>query len=119
MRLVSLLKGKCPQCEKKNIFKSKGNLLALQIPEMHDTCESCNFKFEKEPGFFFGAMFVSYAVTAAEFIAVFITSHFIFGLSLLTSFFMVIATAILLSGFNFRLSRTIWIYIFSNPKVEL
>ena len=36
MRLVSLLKGKCPQCEKNDIFKSKGNLFKLQIPEMHD-----------------------------------------------------------------------------------
>ncbi|MEP1489294.1 MAG: DUF983 domain-containing protein [Algibacter sp.] len=119
MRLISLLKGKCPQCEKNNIFKSKGNLFKFQIPEMHDTCESCNFKFEKEPGFFFGAMFVSYAVTAAEFIAAFITSHFIFGLSLLTAFIIVVVIAILLSAFNFRLSRTIWIYLFAGSKIEV
>ncbi|GAA4239398.1 DUF983 domain-containing protein [Postechiella marina] len=118
MRIISLLKGKCPQCEKKDIFKSNGNLLKLQIPEMNNTCKNCNFKFEKEPGFFFGAMFVSYAVTAAEFIAVFIVSHFILGLSLLTSFFMVIIIAIILSGYNFRLSRSIWIYLFAKPKVK-
>lgn len=119
MRLVSLLKGKCPQCEKKDIFKSKGNLLALQIPEMHKNCEACHFKFEKEPGFFFGAMFVSYAVTAAEFIAAFVISHFIFGLSLLMSFLVVVTISILLSTFNFRLSRSIWIYIFAESKVEV
>lgn len=118
MRLLSLLKGKCPQCEKKNIFRSNGNLLKLQIPEMNDTCEQCGFKFEREPGFFFGAMFVSYAVTAAEFIIAFIISHFVFGLSLLVSFFVVIGVAVILSGFNFRLSRSIWIYIFAKPKVE-
>ncbi len=118
MILMSLLKGKCPQCEKNDIFKSKGNLFKLQIPEMHDNCQTCNFKFEKEPGFFFGAMFVSYAVTAAEFIAAYIISHFIFGLSLLASFLTVVALSIVLSAFNFRLSRSIWIYLFAGSKVK-
>ncbi|MDO5976026.1 DUF983 domain-containing protein [Flavivirga jejuensis] len=83
---------------------------------MHDRCDNCDFKFEKEPGFFFGAMFVSYALAVAEFIGVFITCYFIIGLSLLTSFFCIIVAAILFSTINFRLSRIIWIYLFSNTE---
>ncbi|MDO5980659.1 DUF983 domain-containing protein [Flavivirga spongiicola] len=86
---------------------------------MNDRCENCDFKFEKEPGFFFGAMFVSYALAVAEFIGVFIISYFVFGLSLLVSFFGIILSAILFSTVNFRLSRTIWIYLFFNPKIKL
>ena len=33
---------------------------------MHKNCPNCSFKFEKEPGFFFGAMFINYALGAAE-----------------------------------------------------
>ncbi len=118
MNLISILRGKCPQCKKNDIFNSKGNLLFFQIPQMDERCKNCNFKFEKEPGFFFGAMFVSYALAVAEFIGVFIMSYFIFELSLLASFLGIILSAILLSTINFRLSRIIWIYLFSNKKVE-
>ncbi len=118
MNLIPILRGKCPECKKNNIFNSNGNLLLFQIPQMNHRCKNCNFKFEKEPGFFFGAMFVSYALAVAEFIGVFIMSYFILGLSLLVSFLSIILSAILLSTINFRLSRTIWIYLFSNAKAE-
>ncbi|TGV01107.1 DUF983 domain-containing protein [Flavivirga rizhaonensis] len=112
MKPISILKGKCPQCKKNDIFSSNGNLLLFRIPKINDRCKTCNFKFEREPGFFFGAMFVSYAIAVAEFIGVFIISYFFLGLSLLASFFGIIISAILFSTINFRLSRTIWIYLF-------
>ena len=33
---------------------------------MHEDCPHCGHHFEKEPGFFLGAMYVSYALTIAE-----------------------------------------------------
>ncbi len=118
MKLLSILKGKCPSCEKSGIFHTSGNLLLFQIPKINDRCKKCNFKFEKEPGFFFGAMFVSYALAVAEFIGAFLLSHFIFGRSLLVSFLVIVLIAILFSTINFRLSRTIWIYLFANHNVD-
>ncbi len=119
MLLNSIVKGKCPNCKKGKIFGVKGNLLLFQIPQINDRCENCNFKFEREPGFFFGAMFVSYGLAVAQFIATFVVCYFLLGLSVLTSFFGVIIAALLFSTINFRLSRIIWIYLFSNKKVEV
>jgi len=112
MQLISILKGKCPQCKEKNIFNSNGNSLLFRIPEMHDRCENCNFKFLKEPGFFFGAMFVSYALAVGEIITLFLISYFVLKLSVLFTFGVIAIFAILCSTLNFRLSRTIWIYLF-------
>lgn len=112
MKIIPALKGKCPRCETGNIFSSKGNSLTFRMPVMHKTCPECNFKFEKETGFFFGAMFVSYALAVAEMLAVLVLSWQIFGLTPLTMFLIIIAMAFLFSTFNFRLSRTIWIYMF-------
>ena len=39
---------------------------------MHDHCRSCGFKYKIEPSFFFGAMYVSYAVNVAIGVAAFI-----------------------------------------------
>ncbi|MBU6274968.1 MAG: DUF983 domain-containing protein, partial [Bacteroidetes bacterium] len=32
---------------------------------MHDDCPHCGFHFEIEPGFFWGAMYISYAFSVA------------------------------------------------------
>lgn len=116
MRLVSILRARCPQCKKGNVFGSKGNLLLLQIPKMNARCENCNFKFEKEPGFFFGAMFVSYALAVLQFIAFFIISYVILKVPLLITFLGIVLVATLCSTVNFRLSRMIWIYLFYKKK---
>lgn len=86
------------------------------MPKMNPRCSECNYKFERETGFFFGAMFVSYGLAAAEMIAVFILCWYLMGIGPLQVFFLVAIMAVLCSTFNFRLSRTIWIYIFHKGK---
>ncbi|KAB5486097.1 MULTISPECIES: DUF983 domain-containing protein [Flagellimonas] len=102
---------KCPNCRKSAIFNpSKG--YPLRIPRMYERCQNCHYKFERETGFFFGAMFVSYALAAAEMISVFVVFWYFFGLRPLMVFILVAIMASMLSTFNFKWSRTIWIYLF-------
>lgn len=81
------------------------------MPRMNERCEVCNHRFEKEPGYFFGSMFVSYAVTVGEMIVFFLLAH-LFIESFVTIVVLIGLMSILLSTFNFRLSRMIWIYMF-------
>ncbi|WP_257710651.1 DUF983 domain-containing protein [Gramella sp. MT6] len=80
---------------------------------MNERCPNCNLKFEKETGFFFGAMFVSYALAVTEMIACLVLFWVMIDLSPLYVFLIVVFIAFLTSTFNFRLSRTIWIYLFN------
>jgi hypothetical protein len=48
---------------------------------MHDNCSHCGLKYQIEPSFFYGAMYVSYGLNVAG-IAAFIISFIIFGYSL-------------------------------------
>lgn len=53
---------KCPRCREGQMFVQPfeiGNPL-----NMNEQCEVCNQKFEPEPGFYFGAMFISYILSA-------------------------------------------------------
>lgn len=53
---------KCPRCRQGNIFTTP---LKLSAPlEMPKTCEYCGQRTEPEPGFYFGAMFVSYILSS-------------------------------------------------------
>ncbi|MDX6747977.1 DUF983 domain-containing protein [Polaribacter sp. PL03] len=110
--VIDVLKCKCPNCKKGKMYSELGNLLLFRAPKMNAICNECSFKFEKEPGFFFGAMFVSYALVAVEMIASVVLFKFILDFSYISVVFVAITTAILLSTINFRISRSIWIYMF-------
>jgi uncharacterized protein (DUF983 family) len=79
---------------------------------MHDQCGHCGLVYRIEPSFFYGAMYVSYALGVALAIAVFIISKMVFQYELLQSFFAIIAALILLMPLLIRLSRNIWINLF-------
>lgn len=118
-RLQYILKEKCPNCESGNVFASKGSILRFRMPKMNDNCSVCNHKFEKEPGYFFGAMYISYGLTFIEGILIFLFSRFftsaIFDIRL---FLCIIGGIFFLSFFNFRLSRLIWMYIFTSKEIQ-
>ncbi len=111
-KIIDVLTCKCPNCEKGKIFKKFGNPFLFRMSKMNTKCNECNFKFEKEPGFFFGAMFVSYALVAAEMIASVILYKFILDFPYINVLILTIVTAVFLSTINFRISRSIWIYMF-------
>lgn len=111
-KVEGFLKGKCPNCKNGDIFETNGNIFRFRMPLMNKKCKSCGFKFEKETGFFFGAMFVSYAIAVAEMIISLVVFWMFLDLSPLKVFFIISAIAVICSSFNFRISRAIWIYIF-------
>ncbi|WKN30343.1 DUF983 domain-containing protein [Porifericola rhodea] len=98
---------KCPNCHAGEVFKTKGNVLLFKTPEMKPRCSNCGYSFEKEPGYFTGAMYVSYALIIAEMIIAFILFSFT-PISLDYLIYLVLLPVILLWPFNFRMSRIIW-----------
>lgn len=79
---------------------------------MENSCSKCDFTFEKEPGFFFGAMYVSYALIVGESVATFILLRLVLKLDWFISFGGIVLLSLLVFGINFKLSRIIWIYMF-------
>ena len=116
-KVIDALNCKCPNCKEGKIFNNCGNILLFSIPKMNDTCPICHYKFERETGFFFGAMFVSYALAAAQMITSLVVFWLFIDLSPLRVFTIIAVIAVLLSTVNFKLSRSIWIYLFYKDKV--
>lgn len=112
---LALLSNKCPNCKKGKVFKNSIFNL-VKIGKMNENCSNCEFTYEMEPGFFFGAMYVSYGLIVAESVATFIVLRFLFGLNWFMSFGGIILVSLLLLGVNFKLSRMIWIYMFYSNK---
>ena len=63
-KLYSIFFNKCPRCNKGKFWKSNNPYynLFLNGVENHSHCLNCDLKFEIEPGFFYGAMYISYGL---------------------------------------------------------
>lgn len=112
-----VLKGTCPNCGKTKVFKEKGNPLFFKMPVMHEKCTECNYSFHREPGFYFGGMYMSYALTVAEMVAVFVLG-LLLNIGFVQIFIGVIVVILLLSTFNFRVSRLMWLNLFYKKEEE-
>ena len=113
--LIHILKNDCPHCHQGKIFKENSIFFKFSFPKMNEYCSHCNYKFKKEPGFFFGAMYVSYGLTVAQGIATYVISSFFFQETFdLRIIPIIMAVIIALSPLNIRLSRLLWIYMFKN-----
>lgn len=117
-KLNSVFFGTCPVCHGDSMYVEKNPYKITQIFRMHDRCSKCGFKYKIEPSFFFGAMYVSYALGVAFSLASFIITHFFIGVSGINSFYIIIAVLTILMPIIIRLSRNIWINLFVNYKGE-
>lgn len=109
----SVIKFKCPRCRKGNMFP-EGTLFSFnKFDKMHRQCAHCGLSFEPEPGYYFGAMFISYALNAALFIAIWLMMTYVKeDVSLFWIIGVIIVMSIILLPFIFRLSRSLWISLF-------
>ncbi len=57
-RLSAIFHGLCPRCRMTTIFRGS----MLWLTPMHERCAVCGLRFEREPGYFLGAMYISYAM---------------------------------------------------------
>lgn len=112
-RLKSLFEYKCPKCEQERVFVHRKPFRFVRI---HEHCPNCKLKIEKEPGFFFGAMYVSYGLAILECgIAFAISRLFLQETFDLRILWVWIPLVFVTAPFNYKFSRILWIYLF-NPK---
>jgi uncharacterized protein (DUF983 family) len=111
-RLGRILRLRCPRCGKSNVFHPT-RFPFVSEPKMKQECEHCGYKFDREPGYFLGAMYVSYGLAVLEgIIAYFLAKYLIFGLSPLTLALITAAAILFCAMWNYRMARVIWLNVF-------
>ncbi|MFY0625160.1 MAG: DUF983 domain-containing protein [Reichenbachiella sp.] len=108
----AILQCSCPKCRKGRMFNGI-QLKKWFSSEMYDQCPKCNQTFEPEPGFYYGAMIVSYAFSVAiTFCCVFILFVFFQDPHLWVYTVVVISAVLFMWPFMFRYSRSIFLHLF-------
>lgn len=75
---------------------------------MHENCPQCGVKFEREPGFFLGSIYINYGITAVVTSALYMTLMFSKWRSDIEQMGVTVAVAILLPILLHRHARSLW-----------
>ncbi|WP_140937920.1 DUF983 domain-containing protein [Sphingobacterium lumbrici] len=108
--LKSAANGKCPRCRKGDMFE--GPLLSFSSKKMKKSCPHCDLKFEKEPGYFYVAMYVSYVFVVAELVTACVGTYIITRNMESPWLYLTVAilATVILAPFNYRFSRIVLMY---------
>jgi uncharacterized protein (DUF983 family) len=98
-----IFSNRCPVCFDGKIFKG--------IYSMNEKCPNCGNIFEKESGYFIGAMLASYFLAILLIIPTLGLCLFILNLDLSISLFIGLTQLVMMQVLLFRYSRIIWIQI--------
>jgi uncharacterized protein (DUF983 family) len=115
-KLYSVLHGTCPACHEGKVFVSKHSYASIHFTEMHEKCNVCGQAYEPEPGFFQGAMYVSYALTLGVAFAISIIMVLFLNASLWLIMGIITFLMFALLPVIFRSSRMIWLNMFIGYK---
>ena len=86
---------------------------------MHKQCPQCHLDFEIEPGFYTGAMYVSYSFSVALFIIVGFILYLFFNDPDLTVYVSItLLLVILLFPLLYRYSRVVYLHLFGGVKYD-
>jgi len=107
----NILKEKCPNCGDGDVYEKKKNF--FELPVMKDKCDSCHYYFDREPGYFLGAMYISYGLAVFQAILTFLLVNvFLPGIPTITVVLIILAVICMFSLKNYKLSRIIYMHIF-------
>ena len=101
-KLSAIIRERCPRCTVGPIFTS--------LFRMNPRCSRCGLEFEREQGYFVGAMYFSYALALVAVLPV-IVAMLLLGFGAAPIYAVSCLVLIALSPFLFRYSRVIWIHL--------
>lgn len=94
---------RCPRCGAAPLFRGPFS--------MYPECLSCDFRFEREQGYFVGAIYVNYAVTAVMAIVGYFTLDYALGMAPNHQLILWGAFAVVFPLLFFRYSRSLWLSV--------
>ena len=111
-KLNSIIPIRCPRCHKGKFLETSVYDLS-RFTTVKNQCDFCGLKYRLEPSFYFGSMYVAYAIGVALMIMVTLVSYLINPtFSFLTTFVSICIVITLLGPYINALSKIIWANMF-------
>lgn len=110
-KLYSVVSGTCPRCHNGHLFTNTNPYKLEGWDKMHTDCPVCKLHFEREPGFFQGAMYVSYGFGVALSVGV-VLINLLVGFNPLYYILSNTLALVILAPLLFRWSRAFYLNMF-------
>ena len=117
-KLYSILGLKCPRCHEGNLFSNRNPYNLKDLDKMPDYCPKCGEDFQREVGFYYGAMMVSHATTTVIAVIVHAIVFYFYGWAIAPNLISITVIIVVFFPVIFRISRAIWINMFSKYDPE-
>ena len=114
----SVALNKCPKCHKGEEFEISNPYNFSRGLKMNAGCSCCGQSFEPEPGFYFGAMYTSYAFSVGASFAIYL----LLTLLNVETFYAVLWACIgisVLTPVFFRAGRLLWLNLFVSYRPQV
>lgn len=109
----SIFTNTCPKCHQGKVFSNPNPYDLARFDHMEKSCSHCGNVYEKEPGFFYGAMYVSYALMAGWFMVTWLIDSLFIHTDLLYFTIFIGISVLLFAPLTFRVSRILWMNFFT------
>ena len=115
---LALLAQKCPRCHTGPLF-NHSTLHLTKYADMPEACPVCGQRYEPEPGFYWGAMFISFAFSTGIMLVVgFLVYHLLNDPDVWVYILAVAVVTVLLMPFSLRYSRALMLYLFGGVHYD-
>jgi len=112
-KIYSVIWLKCPRCQEGDLFEVKNPYRFKYLDKMPHYCPKCGEDFQREVGFYYGAMMISHATTTVIAVINHAIVFYFRGWDLAPNLISIITILIVFFPVIFRSSRAIWINMFS------
>jgi uncharacterized protein (DUF983 family) len=117
-KLYSIVTMTCPQCQESHMMVGNPYRFST-MGEVKNKCEVCGLDFKPEPGFYYGAMYVSYGLSVAIFVSIWASCTWFFdNVGVWTQISLIFIALIGLGPYLYALSKVIWANIFFSYKAN-
>ncbi|HEY6160886.1 MAG TPA: DUF983 domain-containing protein [Bacteroidia bacterium] len=112
----SILRNRCPRCHKGKVFVTDNPYDLRQFATMEKACPECNMDFRQEPGFYFGATYVSYAIQVGTVLACYLVFDTLLNWGIWQFVGATVGLLLLMLPLTFRTSRLTWLTFFGDKN---
>lgn len=109
-KIRAIIFNKCPRCHEGDLYET--SIWSFKrLFAMKENCPNCGQKYVLEPGFYWGAMYISYMLSSGLMLATFALLYFVFDVAVFWTFVWITVVTLSLYAVIYRLARSVWIHI--------
>lgn len=108
LTVKDILSQRCPRCRMGGIFRHS---IFRGFPKMFECCPVCDLRFEREPGYFLGSMYISFGLGLGIIAGIAVVVWAVTAWNFTRVTFAGVVLFLPLTPSITRFSRVLWIYL--------